>query len=553
MRRELFAEVYLSLQPGEDFLDEDLVTRYNEIGIPEYIPDYIVEKINGQCRRVEIEYEEIYPNEKNINCFSALNFFKELVDTNSASAGEDMRAGAKKADTALDDYFNAREDLDYAKALYAAIKSAGDRTKGSVYINMQSALSIFMQDNIARLTAESNIDIAGIGFNREHPTAVFIGLPTEDKANHFLALNFVTQVFQYLWKISKEGSNKLDREVQFILDEFGNMPVMDNFDGMVTNCLGAGMAFNIFIQSYNQLHSKYEMDMDTIKDNFANQFYILAVGKESANEFSEQLGNKTVIDVQRSGTVLSMKKNLMENNKERPLKFPSELQSFREGETALIRASKRTDRAGAGIRSFPILDEYQDQIYPWWYLYVFWKKIICKRLIRKDLMRDRDTGHDLTIRQEFQYWISYEKRRQGTAFLYRWQYATDAFPNPTDINFNEVFAEQGREHINYQSRVMDVRRVKRALGIDVDHEEPVSPSVRRIKDLDSGSKAKYINWCSAGLGVDFRERLRISEDMTASEVSRIISTYVEEEMSEEERFRLQSSDFIGNLNSIILR
>ena len=553
MRREAFANVYLKLDPDEDFLDEDLVSRYNEIGIPEFIPDYIVQKINGKMQEIPIEYREIYPNERNINCFSALNFFKELVDTNSASTGDDPQAGVKKADTALDDYFNARPDLDYAKALYASIKSAGDRTKGSVYINMQSALSIFMQDNIARLTAESDIDIAGIGFNREHPTAVFIGLPTEDKSNHFLALNFVTQVFQYLWKISKEGTNKLDREVQFLLDEFGNMPVMDNFDGMVTNCLGAGMAFNIFIQSYNQLHAKYEMDMDTIKDNFANQFYILAVGKESANEFSEQLGNKTVVDVQRSGTVLSMKKNIMENNKERPLKFPAELQSLREGETALIRASKRTDRAGAGIRSFPILDEYQDHLYPWWYGIVFIRRIIMQRLVRREIMHDRDTGQPLSALQEYRYWISFEKRRQGTAFLYRWQYATADFPNPTDINFNEVFREKGRENIDYRSHVMDVDRVKEALGIEVEKENVRTPSARRIRELSEGTRAKYVNWCSMHLGVDFRERLWLSEDMTVDQVSRKITEFIEKELSREEQCRLQSRDFIGNLNSILSR
>ena len=145
-----------------------------------------------------------------------------MVDTVSVTAGKGQLAGAKKADTALDDYFNQRPPLDYAKALYASIKSAGDRTKGSVYINMQSALSIFLQDNIARLTAESDIDIREIGFNTEHPTAVFIGIPTEDRSNHFLALTFITQVFQYLWKLSKHGANKVDREVQFIFDEFAN-------------------------------------------------------------------------------------------------------------------------------------------------------------------------------------------------------------------------------------------------------------------------------------------------------------------------------------------
>ena len=240
----------------------------------------------------EYEFEPIYPNRKNINCFSVINFFRELCDVNSESIGQDPEAGAKKAETALDDYFNNRPPLDFAAGLYASIKSAGDRTKGSIYVNMQSALTIFSMDSIARMTAESNINFKEIGFGKK-PVAIFLGLPTEDKSNHFLALNFVTQVFQYLFKVAKAGNGKLERNVRFILDEFGNMPVLDNFGGMVTNCLGVGFSFDIFIQSYNQLHTNYEMEMDTIKDNFANQFYIMALGNETANEFSEQLGNKT--------------------------------------------------------------------------------------------------------------------------------------------------------------------------------------------------------------------------------------------------------------------
>ena len=554
-RREIFAEFYRNLGEGEDYLDEATSCELRDSGI--FIPDYIVDyDEDGVYQEIPIEYKEIYPNEKNINCFSVLSFFRELVGTYSESTGKEAEAGAKKAETALDDYFNARSEknpLDFANALYSEIKEAGDRTKGSVYITMQSALSIFMQENIARLTAESDIDIASIGFDKEHPHAIFISIPTEDKANHFLALTFVTQVFQHLWKLSKEGANKLDREVQFILDEFGNMPVFDNFDGMVTNCLGAGMAFNIFIQSYNQLHSKYEMDMDTIKDNFANQFYILAVGQESKNEFSEQLGNKTVIDVQRSGTLLSMQKNLMENTKERPLLYPEEIGRLREGETALIRASKRTDRAGASIESFPLLCEYQDNMYFWWYIIVFVQKIILKRILGRDKMKDRDTGEDLTISQEYRYWISQKKRWLGTAFLYRWQYATKAFPNPTSINFNEVFTDGGREKIDYVSRVVDINEVLRKIGIERDEPMPLySSNEKPVCALASGVQSQYTNLCASYLGPDFKEKIGLSDDMTVGEVLQRIDEYIEEDPRNDlNKSRIITEDFMGKLVAAI--
>lgn len=286
--REHFYKVLGDLPEGSD-----IITDYKQLGIS-YAPP-------------EFEFQNIYPNRKNINCFSVINFFRELCDVNSESTGQEARAGEKKAETALDDYFNRRPQLDYARSLYASIKTAGDRTKGSIYVNMQSALTIFSMDSIARMTAENNIDFKSIGFGKD-PVTIFLGLPTEDKSNHFLALNFVTQVFQYLFKLAKADKGKLKRNVRFILDEFGNMPVLDNFGGMVTNCLGVGFSFDVFIQSYDQLKTNYEMEVDTIKDNFANQIYIMAIGTETPSEFSEQLGNKTIVDIQRTGTRLGKKK-----------------------------------------------------------------------------------------------------------------------------------------------------------------------------------------------------------------------------------------------------
>jgi type IV secretion system protein VirD4 len=552
-RMEIFAKVYFGCGDREDYLDADVVLTYMHIGIPEYIPAHIVKKYTGKEGRIDITYEQIHPNEKNINCFSVLNFFKEMVDTVSVTAGKGQLAGAKKADTALDDYFNQRPPLDYAKALYASIKSAGDRTKGSVYINMQSALSIFLQDNIARLTAESDIDIREIGFNTEHPTAVFIGIPTEDRSNHFLALTFITQVFQYLWKLSKHGANKVDREVQFIFDEFGNMPVMDNFDGMVTNCLGAGMAFNIFIQSYNQLKSKYEMDEDTIKDNFANQVFILQVGKDSAEEFSVQLGNKTVVELQRSGTILSMKKSMMENPKERPLLNANELKHLREGEVAILRVAKRTDVAGAAIRNYPILCEYQDNIRIWSKVRIVCNKIIVKRWVRHIPMLNTEEKTPLTASQEYRYWLSEEKRRQGTAFLYRWQYATDDFPNPDEINFFEVFREKGREGIDYRNRVISVNYVKGLLGIQVaEQEQKDDPHFKAIYEMEKESYAKYVNWCSKYLGVDFRWKYKLTGEMTIEEVWTKLFDIVSN-MEPPEKEDLIRKDFLGGLNRILLR
>lgn len=551
IRKEAFTDEFIKVEKVRDnslikiLGDDENFESYNylserEIGIPPYI------EIDG----IKIEFKDIpfiYPNEKKINCFSVINFFQTLVNVHSENA--EVKAGAEKAEVALDDYFNARPSLDYAKALYASIKSAGDRTKGSIYVNMQSALTIFTQDNIARLTAESDIDISSLGFDKESPTAVFIGLPTEDKSNHFIANNFVNQTFQYLWKLAKEGNQKLYRELVYILDEFGNMPILDNFDGMVTNSLGAGIAFNIFIQSYNQLHSKYEVDEDTIKDNFANQIYIMTMGNESANEFSEQLGNKTVIDWQRSGLQFSRQKSILENNKERPLLFPAELKVLREGEVALVRAAKRTDNAGAGIRSYPIFAEYQDNIY-------FHNKVHClfecinKRIFKKDLRINPDTKMPLSFMSELRYIISEKKRWFGTAFFYRYQHMSLDFPNPTDIIFNDIFKEKGREDIDYQNRTMNFQKVLGKLGLSFDAEREISPMKKKFYELPEITRNKFELIAKKELGYEYREYAHINQNMTAERVIDGIKEYIKS-LPNEKQEELKRESFIGILQKTI--
>lgn len=515
--RERFYQIKNNLSENKD-----LISDSKELGLNYAPPEY--------------EFKSIYPNRKNINCFSVINFFRELCDVNSGSIGEDPKAGEKKAETALDDYFNARPMLDYARGLYASIKTAGDRTKGSIYVNMQSALTIFSMDSIARMTAENNIDFKEIGFGDE-PIAVFIGLPTEDKSNHFLAINFVTQVFQYLFKLAKARKGTLSRNVRFIFDEFGNMPVLDNFGGMVTNCLGVGFSFDVFIQSYDQLRTNYEMEMNTIKDNFANQIYILASGKETPAEFSEQLGNKTVIEVQRTGTRFAKNKTFMESNREKPLLFPEELQDFREGECAIIRASKRKDRSGAAIRSYPILCEYMKRPYFWWYIVAFVR--LLKNRSAKGAMLDKDTEEALTFIEEYRANMSSIKRKLGTALLYRWEYATDDFPNPTSIKLEDICTES-RASINYASMVYDTNKVIRKLGIWIDDKET---ETKTLGDLQ-GAYYAFDNKLS-GKVENYKEEFSLYPETDINEAMRIIREI-------QNKYSL-SEDFISTLETIIMQ
>lgn len=60
----------------------------------------------------------------------------------------------------------------------------------------------------------------------------------------------------------------LKRRAYFILDEFGNLPKMENIEGMVTVGRSRGIRYLFVLQSFSQLNAKYGKDIgDIIKTN----------------------------------------------------------------------------------------------------------------------------------------------------------------------------------------------------------------------------------------------------------------------------------------------
>lgn len=64
-------------------------------------------------------------------------------------------------------------------------------------------------------------------------------IPDYDPASHIVPSIFVGQLYFTLAKYAtSRPSGKLERQVVFMLDEFGSMPTIDNMAGNMTVCLG---------------------------------------------------------------------------------------------------------------------------------------------------------------------------------------------------------------------------------------------------------------------------------------------------------------------------
>lgn len=222
-------------------------------------------------------------------------------------------------------------------------------------------------------------------------------------------------------------SGKCDRKVKFICDEFGNLPAIEGMENIITVCLGRNISYDLYIQAYKQLNKLYGDDAETIIGNCGNQIYILTNDDNTAENFSKNLGNETIIDVQRSGNKLSSNKDFMESTMEKPLLDMNKLMELKEGECVVKRVMKRQDLNHNRIRPTPI----------------------------------------------------FNSEESGKRFLYRYEYLTDTFPNPDQIDLYQINQED-RSFINLRERVWDWNQSFYRIA---QKQKGTQPTVDRLGDL----------------------------------------------------------------------
>lgn len=260
----------------------------------------------------------------------------------------------------LDKYFSNLEASSPAKMQYATSKFADGSTRGGIFATAMTELQIFTLDEIAKMTSMNSINLKDVGFRNENdprPLAIFMVTPDYDASNHVISSIFVRQLYYVLAKESSlSAKGKCDREVIFLLDEFGNMPAIEGMANIITVCLGRGIRFIMIIQAYSQLKKLYADDDKTIIGNCGNQIYILTNEDETAETFSKLLGDKTIELYSRSGEIMDITKHQTESVDGRRLLTSAELRSLKEGESVVSRVIKRADLNRNKIVPYPIFN-----------------------------------------------------------------------------------------------------------------------------------------------------------------------------------------------------
>ena len=126
----------------------------------------------------------------------------------------------------------------------------------------------------------------------QEKTAIFILVPDENKFYHFIVSLFLEQMYEVLIKQAQRNPDqRLGIRMNYIIDEFANIPKMENMDSMISASRSRNIRFTLLVQSKKQIEEKYGPAATVICDNCSNWIYLYSKGYDLLNEISRLCGN----------------------------------------------------------------------------------------------------------------------------------------------------------------------------------------------------------------------------------------------------------------------
>ena len=219
---------------------------------------------------------------------------------------EMLRAGEVREDddqyqSPLDELFERlemRAPEHIAVKYYRDYRSGSGKTLKSIQITLSARLEKFNLDSLAALTITDELDLMSIG---EKKTALFIIIPDNDSSFNFLVSILYTQLFQQLFYAAdhKHGGS-LPVHVHFLMDEFANVSLPDDFDKILSVMRSRGVSVSIVLQNMAQLKALFEKQWESIVGN-CDEFLYLGGNEQSTHKYVSELLGKETLDTNTYG------------------------------------------------------------------------------------------------------------------------------------------------------------------------------------------------------------------------------------------------------------
>lgn len=252
-------------------------------------------------------------------------------EQNFAMVMEMLRAGDVDEDnnmpSPLDNLFYDLEKTDpnhIALKYYRSYHSGAAKTLKSIQITLAARLEKFNLESLSSLTITDELELEKLG---ERKTAIFALIPDNDTSFNFLVSILYTQLFQQLFEVAdKKYGGSLPVHVHFLMDEFANVSLPDDFDKILSVMRSRGVSVSIILQNLAQLKALFEKQWESIVGN-CDEFVYLGGNEQATHKYVSELLGKETIDTNTYGLSYGMRGNYTKNDQQtgRELLTPDEV------------------------------------------------------------------------------------------------------------------------------------------------------------------------------------------------------------------------------------
>ena len=217
-----------------------------------------------------------------------------------------LRAGEVREDndeyqSPLDELFERlemREPEHIAVKYYKDYHSGSAKTLKSIQITLAARLEKFNLSSLASLTATDDLDLPSLG---EKKVALFALIPDNDTSYNFLVSILYTQLFQQLFYLADHKyGGRLPVHVHFLMDEFANVSLPDDFDKILSVMRSREVSVSIILQNLAQLKALFEKQWESIVGN-CDEFLYLGGNEQGTHKYVSELLGKATIDTNTYG------------------------------------------------------------------------------------------------------------------------------------------------------------------------------------------------------------------------------------------------------------
>ena len=248
---------------------------------------------------------------------------EDQINLNSISAMSSQGMEKLGTSTYIEEYFKSKDRFGNAYVSVSGTINAPSETRSSIISVFNQKIRVYTsQDNLSKMLSHSDFDINTIG---KEKVAIFIIVQDEKTTYHSLGTAFIKQCYECLIDCASDNCGKLPMRTNFVLDEFANLPAINDMESVISASRSRNIRLYLVIQSNKHLDETYgQANAEVIKNNCNNLIYVYGRELQTLRDISELCGEREIqLDI-----------NTFEK---KPLISTTELQHLEIGEMILLR------------------------------------------------------------------------------------------------------------------------------------------------------------------------------------------------------------------------